>query len=518
MHYSILNVSTGILGYILNTILGFICRMIFVRCLASDYLGINGLFTNILAMLSLAELGIGSAIVFALYKPLAEHDEEKIASLVKFYGQAYKVIGIIVGIIGLCMLPFLNVIIREQPNIKESITSIYLLYLFNTASTYFFSYRGSLLMAAQQSYLVTGLNYLVTILQSIIQMIFLLLTKEYYGYLIIQTIGTFIYNFTISKIAVKKFPYIVNKNIKPLDRVEKKKLISNVRDLTLYKISGLLVNSTDNIIITYFKGLSASGITSNYTLFTGTLTSLLNQVFNGINSSIGNHNALSNDEEKEKMFNNVNLINFWLFGWAAIGIIFIASDLVNLCFGSSYVMSIEIPLVLALNVYMVGMQNAVWTYKNTLGIFHYGRFMQMITAILNILFSILLGRLWGVFGILFASAISRALTNTWYDPFCVYKYGFHSNPVKYLKKYIYYFFVLMIDIIICFICLNNLHFNLFINLILKILICSFITNLLFYLCFKNTNEFAYIKQIFFRIKYTILSKINNNICCRNRKK
>lgn len=506
-YYSILNVTTGILGYIVNTILGFICRIVFVRCLASDYLGINGLFTNILTMLSLAELGIGSAIVFALYKPLAENDKDKIASLVKFYGQAYKIIGIVIGIIGLCILPFLNFIIREQPNIKESITLIYLMYLFNTASTYFFSYRSSLLMAAQQSYIVTGLNYIVTITQSIVQMIYLLLTKEYYGYLIIQTIGTFIYNFSVSKIAVKKFPYIIGDDIKPINKIEKKKLVTNIRDLTLYKISGLLVNSTDNIIITYFKGLSISGITSNYTLFTSTLTSLLNQIFNGINSSIGNHNALSDDKEKEKMFNNVNLINFWLFGWATIGIIFVSSDLVKLCFGSDYVMSMEIPFVLALNVYMVGMQNAVWTYKNTLGIFHYGRFVQMITALLNIVFSIILGKMWGVFGILFASAIARGFTNTWYDPYCIYKYGFHSKPIRYLKRYIYYLIVLILDGLLCYWICNKLSFGIFFNIICKVMVCSVITNLIFYLSFKSTEEFVYLKNMFKRILDTLQRKI-----------
>lgn len=506
-YYSILNVTTGILGYIVNTILGFICRIVFVRCLASDYLGINGLFTNILTMLSLAELGIGSAIVFALYKPLAENDKDKIASLVKFYGQAYKIIGIVIGIIGLCILPFLNFIIREQPNIKESITLIYLMYLFNTASTYFFSYRSSLLMAAQQSYIVTGLNYIVTITQSIVQMIYLLLTKEYYGYLIIQTIGTFIYNFSVSKIAVKKFPYIIGDDIKQINKIEKKKLVTNIRDLTLYKISGLLVNSTDNIIITYFKGLSISGITSNYTLFTSTLTSLLNQIFNGINSSIGNHNALSDDKEKEKMFNNVNLINFWLFGWATIGIIFVSSDLVKLCFGSDYVMSMEIPFVLALNVYMVGMQNAVWTYKNTLGIFHYGRFVQMITALLNIVFSIILGKMWGVFGILFASAIARGFTNTWYDPYCIYKYGFHSKPIRYLKRYIYYLIVLILDGLLCYWICNKLSFGIFFNIICKVMVCSVITNLIFYLSFKSTEEFVYLKNMFKRILDTLQRKI-----------
>ena len=131
--YSVLNIISGLGGYILNTIIGFICRIVFTRCLSADYLGVNGLFTNILTMLSLAELGIGSAIVYALYKPIAEHDEEKIASLMKIYGVAYKIIGVIVAVIGLLLLPFLSIIIQEQPNINES---IYLLYILNLLITY----------------------------------------------------------------------------------------------------------------------------------------------------------------------------------------------------------------------------------------------------------------------------------------------------------------------------------------------------------------------------------------------
>ena len=507
-HYSILNITTGILGYVINTIFGFICRMVFVRCLASDYLGINGLFTNILTMLSLAELGIGSAIVFALYKPLAENDKDKIATLVQFYGKAYRTIGIFIWIVGILLLPFLDFIITEQPNIKENITVIYMLYLFNTASTYFFSYRSSLLTAAQQNYIVIGINYIITIIQSVIQMVYLLLTREYYGYLIIQTICTFIYNIVISKIAVYKFPYIKNKNVASLEKEEKKKLISNIKDLTMYKIAQLLVNSTDNIIITYFNGLSVSGVTSNYTLFTSTLTSLLNQIFNGINSSIGNHNALSDDLEKQKMFNNVNLVNFWLYGWAAVGIIFICSDLVELCFGANYVMHINIPIVLAINVYLVGMQNAVWTYRNTLGLFHYGRFIQIGTAILNIIMSIILGKMWGVFGILFATAIARILTTVWYDPYCVYKYGFHNKVSIYFKKYLKYLFILVIDIIICYIFCNIINFNNIINLLLKTIVCSVVTNIVFIIFFKHTIEFLYFKQLISRLLINFKAKIH----------
>ena len=156
--YSVLNIATGIGGYVLNTILGFICRMVFVRCLSADYLGVNGLFTNILTMLSLAELGVGGAIVFALYKPLASNDQEKIASLMKVYAKAYRSIGVAIFAIGLALMPFIGLIIQEQPDISESIYLLYIINLFNTASSYFFSYRSSLLIAAQRNYIVSGIK------------------------------------------------------------------------------------------------------------------------------------------------------------------------------------------------------------------------------------------------------------------------------------------------------------------------------------------------------------------------
>ncbi len=493
--YSILNIATGIGGYILNTILGFACRMVFVRCLSADYLGVNGLFTNILTMLSLTELGIGSAIGYALYKPLAENDEEKIASLVKFYQRAYHIIGIVVACVGLALMPFLNIIIQEKPAISESIYLLYLINLFNTASTYFFSYRSSLLVVAQQNYIVSGLNYIITILQSILQSLFLVITHNYLGYLMIQTAGTFIYNVTISTIAGKRFPFIKAKNIRPLPREERQSLFNNIRDLTIYKISGLLVNSTDNILITFFKGLATTGVASNYTLLVNTLNSLLNQVFNGLTASVGNHNATESDEKKFEMFSFLNLMNFWIFGWAALGIVFCSTDLVRLCFGNEYVLSISIPLVMALNFYTVGLQNAVWTYKQTMGLFHYGRFLQIITAILNIVFSVILGYKCGVFGILFATFLARLFTNLWYDPYAVFVYGFGKSPMLYLVKYIQYLVVLGIAAGVCYIVLTPIHMPIFAQIILKILLCSIICNMIFYIIFRKTQEFQKVKEI-----------------------
>lgn len=498
--YSILNIAAGVGGYSLSVILSLINRIVFTRCLPPAYLGISGLFSNVLSMLSLAELGTGGAIVYALYKPLAENDEEKIASLVRIFGKAYRFTGLAIGAVGLCVLPFLHLIVGEQPGIADSIQLIYVIYLFNTASSYFFTYRSTLLVAAQKNYLVTGLNYIVLCAQAVAQAVFLMLTKHYIGYLLIQSVFSLGYNLWVSRVAVKHYPYIIRKDTKPLEAGEKKKIFKDMRDLMAYKISGVLVNSTDNLIITFFDGLITTGLVSNYTLLTSTLNTLLCQVFNGLGSSVGNLNAIESSDKKYAMLNVINLLNFWLFGWAAIGILFVSSDLVQLLFGSQYILDGKIVLILALNFYTVGMQNAIWTFKHTMGLFRYGRFLQLGTAALNLALSIALGSYWGISGILFATFLSRLFTNLWYDPYVVYKHAFGKNPLRYLKKYVYFLLILLLDGVICCMLIQFIHFSLAVNIILKAVITSVVCNTVFLLCFRITPEFVYIMQIFTSVK------------------
>lgn len=499
IEYSILNILTGVGGYFLNTVLGFVCRMVFVQCLSADYLGVNGLFTNILTMLSLAELGVGSAVVYALYKPLAENDEAKITSLMRLYAKAYRTIGLLIGAVGLALMPFLNIIIREQPNISESIYLLYAINLFNTASSYFFSYRSSLLIAAQRNYIVAGISYAISLVQSILQMVFLLVFRNYIIYLLIQTAGTLLYNVVVSLVAVKQFPYIRDKSVPPLPEQERRTLFANVRDLMIYKVSSLLVNSTDNILITFFNGLATTGIASNYTLLVNTLNSLLGQVFNGLTASIGNHNASEPVEKRYQMFSFLNMMNFWIFGWAALGIYFCSSDLVQLCFGEEYVLPMAIPFVMALNFFTVGMMNAVWTYKHTLGLFHYGRFIQIFTGILNIVFSVLLGTYWGLFGILFATFVSRALTSLWYDPYAVYKYGFGKSVVEYVRRISKYLIVLSLAAGLCQLSFIIIDGPLVVRTLGKIILCSGVTNVVFAIAFCTTPEFKMLKHFAVRI-------------------
>ncbi len=491
--YSILNIMTGIGGFVLNTILGFVCRIIFVRCLSADYLGVNGLFTNILSMLSLAELGVGSAIVFALYKPLAENDEEKIASLMKLYSKAYRAIGTLIAAAGLILMPFIGFIVKEQPNISESIYLLYVINLFNTASSYFFSYRISLLIAAQRNYIVSGISYIVTIIQSGVQMVFLLVFRNYVGYLLIQTAGTLIYNLIVTRVAVKQFPFIGNKTAKPLEKEEKRKLFSNVRDLMFYKLSGALVNCTDNILITFFNGLATTGIASNYTLLVNTLNSILNQIFSGLTASIGNHNASESTEKQYEMFSFLNMMNFWFFGWAALGIYFCSSDLVRLLFGESYVLPTEIPFILALNFYTFGVVSVIGTYKDTLGLFHYGRYIQLITGMLNIVLSIVLGKIWGVFGIFAATVISRMCTHLWYTPYAVFRYGFKKRVGSYWRRYAFYLLLLCFAGAICRFLFGIIPAEGIGWVLLKIIVCSLTANAVFILGLHRTDEFAKLK-------------------------
>ncbi len=507
--YSVLNILTGFGGYALNTLLGFVCRMVFVRCLSESYLGINGLLSNFLSMLSLTELGIGSAIIFALYKPIAENDEEKIASLMRIYKYAYWLIGTVIAVVGIGMIPFLQFVIGDAPEIKENFYLIYGIYLFNTASSYFFTYYSALISAYQRNYVVIGTSYVITSLQSIVQIVLLLCFRSYMPYLLVQTVGTQVYNVVIALKARRDYPYLRKRDVKPLPKEEIWGLFRNVRSVTVYKLSGVLVNHTDNLVITYFSGLGISGLASNYMLLVNTLTTLVNQVFNSITASVGNLNASEDTEHQYAFFKVLNLANFWVYAWAALGVAFVSTDLVELLFGEHYVMEWRIPVMLAVNLYMVGMQNAIWTYKNTKGLFKYGQYLLLVTAALNVVGDIVFGSIWGVFGIYFATALARGLTNTWYEPYAVFRVAFGRSPLIYLKRYLFYLLLLLTAGAGCYLICGMIQFSPFVNVLLKVIVCSAIPNGLFFLVFHHSEEFCEIRRIASRVTAMLGSLIRH---------
>ena len=498
------NIGTGFVSQGILYLFGVVNRIVFIRCLSAEYLGVNGLFTNILSVLSLAELGIGTAIVFALYKPLADGNQKEISSLMHFYGKAYKAIGCIVAVVGLLLLPFMGIIIGDAPNINENLNAIYLLYLFNTSLSYFFSYKTSLLNADQKNYIITLYSTATTILQNIVQWIVLILTKNFILYLIVQSVFTLLYNILISWYVTKKYKFIDIYKDEKVNPQIKKKLFINIKALIVTKVSGILVNSTDNIIITALQGLVVTGINSNYVLLTSTLNSLLSVIFSGMTGSVGNANSSMDHESRYNLFKGINFLNFWLYGWSTIGFIILSNDIVSFLFGKQYVVDISIVIIMAVNYYTVGMQNAVWTFYNTLGLFRYGQYLGLITGLINIVFSIYFGKLWGLFGILLATFLSRMLTNLWYSPYALFKYGFQKNFLLYCKKYIAYIIILVFTLFINY-CLTSFQLeSLLVTLVLKLLISILVPNIIFGVIFFRTDEFRYVLS---KISFVIKRKV-----------
>ena len=494
--FASLNVIVGVGGYAINALLALACRMVFTRFLSQDYLGLASLLTSYLSMLSLVELGIGGAIVYALYRPIAENDEEKIKTLIRFYRNIYFGIGGLIAAVGVASLPFLDVIVGDAGTVGGNLYLIYCIYLFNTASGYFFSYRGVIVIATQRSYITTGLSYLTSYLQNIVQAIVLIATSDFILYLAVQTFFTQLYNVLIFIISGRMFPFLKSRNVDSLPKDERNRLLRDVKALAISKFGGVLVGDTDYIVITFFKGLAVNGLVSNYTLVSGMVSSLMAQVFNSLTASVGNL-CVSRDVKKQlETFESINLANFMLFGWFALLVCFTSTDLVVLFFGDSYKMPQEIPLIIALNFYMVGMQDAVWTFKAAKGLFRYGQYLLLLTALINLGLDLLLGYYMGVVGVLVASAIARGLTNTWYDPYAVYKYGFKTSPVRYLKKYLNYLLVIVFCGFVCGVLCSYVELGCIGNLVTKGLICTLVFSLVFFLCFRSTRSFKSLKPMF----------------------
>lgn len=501
---SIRNIVTGVGGQVLILILGFISRRVFVQVLSEEYLGVNGLFSNILNLLSLAELGVGGAIVYALYKPIAENDESQIRAYMNFYRKAYRTIAMIIGGVGLILLPFIKIIIERTGDITkihDNVYLIYLFYLFNTVITYLYSYKGSILEAKQKSYIVSLTSFVINSSQNLIQIFVLKYTRSFIAYIAIQSIATVVNNLLVSTFADKLYPNLKENSEDRLTKKQKRSIVKNVKALMIVRLSDMLVNNTDNIIISFIKNLSTTGIVSNYNMILNAMINCLRQVFNGLSGSVGNLNASKDKKRSEETFNIINFINFWLFGWAALGFVVLGNDVIELWLGRSFSIDKSVVIILAVNFYMSGMMNSINVFRNTMGLFVYGKYVLLITAAINLVLSVILGKIYGLFGVFVATAISRLLTNSWYHPYVLYKHGFNGGFRKYVFKHIIYAIVIILATSLCELLCSFINFsfrvklNFIVLLIIKLGICVIVPNIIIFALFYRTREVAYLRKL-----------------------
>ena len=299
----------GLGNKIITLIAAFVVRTLFIKKLGTEYLGVEGLFSNILSLLSLAELGVGNVLTFSLYKPIAENNEEKINSLLNFYKKLYYLIAIFVAIVGVLTIPFLKYIVNSSFSISD-VLKYYLFYLANSVISYIAVRYTTLIRAEQEQYIIDIISSLVKIITSVIQIIILIMFNSFIWYLITMLFSTLLQNIIASKVAKKRYKI---KNIGGIiSKEEKSKIFKSVKSTFLYKIGVVIINATDNILISIFVGTISVGFYSNYTLIVNQINSLVAILCTAIIASIGNMSAQKNIEQSNKVFNRL-IFFFHLF-------------------------------------------------------------------------------------------------------------------------------------------------------------------------------------------------------------
>lgn len=486
---SVKNMTIGMLSQLFTLWLSFVTRTVFIKFLTAEYLGISGLFSNVLTVLSFAELGIGDAMTYAMYKPVKEDNRKLVNQLMVVYKKAYTGIAVVVGAIGLGLSFFLSFIIAEPPDIPESLQLIFWLYVVNNMASYILTYKKSILIAYQENYIVSEVQQIASLIQQIAQMIVLCFTKQYILYLIIQILCTILNNIIISVVVKKRYPWINEKDGEELPQEVSKEIFKNVKALSISKIAGVVSNGSDNIIISKFVGMSSVGVASNYTMIINSLNGILWNGLSSLTSSFGNFNVDSTIGQRRKLFNELFLCSYWLYGFMTIGIITLANSFVQLWVGSNYLVPQGVVLALVLITYISGVNFPVYTYQSTLGMFDKMKIPYVLFAVFDILLSILLGKNWGLFGVYIATSITRLCTSEVSSGYYVYRYGLKLSPLKYLKKYVIYFLILILNILVTNYAVSLVQIAGIIGFSIKVVTCTVVCNAIYFVCFFRTTEF-----------------------------
>ena len=432
------NTAVTLLTQLVKNVLGFLSRTVFIWVLGKELLGINSLFTEILTMLSFAELGIGNAFVYSLYKPLAERDNVKLGSLMRLYAKAYKGIGLLIGVLGLCLLPFLKMLVGDVAVDDSLLYTIFLMYVFNTAVSYFFVYKTSLIVADQKNYIVLIAQEGFHAVQVAVQVAVLLLTGNYVLFMAITVVCTIGTNALLAHKADKMYPFLLEKMVKPLSAEERDEIVANVKSLVVYKLGSTVLGGTDSILISAIINVVTVGFYSNYKLLVDLFTSLGSQAVSSITASVGNVNASEGKERKEAIFDGLLCASAWFFGLSAVGLLLLSNDFIRLWVGTDYVLDIASVAAIVGAFYVNNMHHACFVYRNTAGLFVYGKYIPVIASVLNIGLDVALGMWIGLPGIFLATIIARMLTYEIVDPLIIYRRVFGKSVLTYYWNYLKY--------------------------------------------------------------------------------
>ncbi len=499
---TIKNAVTGVITQLVITILQFVSRTFFIKYLGAAYLGINGLFTNILTMLSLTELGLDTAINFKLYKPLADGDVPRLQVLMKFYRRAYFAIGSTILALGVALIPFLPKLIKDYDSIVElgvNPVLVFLLFLGQSCISYlFFASKSAILKADQKMAITNRVRFWVTIVVSIVQIVTLILYKDFILYTAIGIISTILLNLITALIATKQYPQVFKPTKEKLENTEINSIFKDLGALFVFKVNDVVKKATDNIVLSAFIGISIVGLYTNYVLFFSSILLFLNMLYGAVDASMGNLFATETVDKRYSLFQIMNYVTVVIFGTSAVGIAVCADELLTTWVGEEYVISGSFSALVGIEMYFHGLKQNLTQIRNASGVFRQMWYRPLIGALINLGLSIWLVHPLGIHGVILGTLASDIFANLLFDPSIVYKYsfsGFKSVGEYYWNNLIYLVLLVIIYFLDSYLCNLIVIGHGWFTVVIHIIICAVSVPLVFTIVFCKRHENQYIFQI-----------------------
>lgn len=496
---SIRNVFAAWGGQVVYAVGTFVVRAVFVSVLAQEYVGLESLFSSLLTILSLADLGVGSAIVFSLYKPLAEHDKELVKSLMRLFKRAYVAIGIAIICIGLILAPNIEIFLGQDPPDIPHLQLYFFCFVLNTGISYFFSYKGSLIMADQKNYIVYVIQYAFQILMCCAQVAVLLATHNYLLFLFCMICSTLLQNVCIAYKANKMYPYLKEKNVKPIDRSVLSQIKKNIIGLMMHKVAGVASTPVSNLVITNFVSLAATSLYGNYLLVINAVTRVLDKVFDSIVASVGNLGVKESQDRQYQVFQTTFFIDAFLYTVMSSGLFCAFNPFIALCFGESWEFPEYIVALIVLLFFVKGMRSAAMAFTNAYGLFWYTRWKAVLEAVFLPLLSLLLVFPFGVAGVLLAGVLSSVMISTPYEGWAVYRHGFRKPLRRYFLKFALYLCLAVAIAGLSFYLCSFIPWVGVVGLLVKGCVGVAVAIASFLIIFHRTREFGELSAIAFRV-------------------
>lgn len=489
-----LNIISNVFIMVVRIVMLFLVRIIFIKTLGKTYLGLDSLFTNLLSVLSIADLGITSAVNFVLYKPLSENDTKKVSSIMTYYKKMYMYMGSILLIVGIILTFFLPFIVKEN---IENLYLIYFMYLFNTVSTYFISYKESLIVADQNRYKLTVINFSFYMLLYCLRILALLYTKNFIIYVLILDVVTLLQRVLINRYVTTHYKEIDFNSKKEISKEEKDNIITRIKAMFVHKIGSFVINGTDSVVISATAGLGVAvvGIYTNYLSIITTASTLFEQVYKGITSSFGDLAAQENEKTQENVFNIIGFIGFIMYGLTSVGLYFLLTPLIKMCFGEQFIVSKIIVIFMICNFYFSGIIASIDMIKEATGEYIVDKYIPLIQSSINLVVSIILANFIGLLGVVLGTTVSYVTVSLWNRPYIAYKYIFKSSKKHFIIEQLKYILtvvlaIIIIDFISNYIVINNDILSFLVTGIICVIIFIILTIIIFY----KDEEFKFVKN------------------------